>query len=692
MEQYSFIDMHTHSIFSNEKGVNNSPQDLINKALLNAKDGRRVALSITDHNNVRATNVALEYIKGNALESKIDYITGAEFNSGTKSLGKFTYEGKRKAVFGSMHLLGYGFDHNDEEIVAFCDLRALHVAGSNVGDQICAARNIIKQETGIEIPFKYLSKLIDKAKNGVDVYSSFISLVKNYSTLIGEPLKEGAIIKMIGVYFASDLKNNDMATGKAKLDVQDLSKMIKAAGGICVLAHPTFMTYKQKTILHNVNALDEFISIVNQKEKVIDGMEFFYPVMSNFKEFPQFYELAKKHDLFLTAGSDYHGFAEKHPRVIGKVFDVVVDNNESEFFFSKDIKNRVIYLPIIGYIKYRETETEKQKITLNMDGKGEFCDDEAIEELFAYRQLVKGKRKIKLEDRFKENMDPKKLDVLKAIETLKIVNSLSLEACSKDVTPNRQFEIYAELRSILTTKFFSIRAANKHFSQYNFVQSNIDDFKHYALLVGVLKSSFEKLSELSNEFKVENSDMIKAITNLNVKYAHNIFHTDHIIPDVEVVVSVSGRSVKVKDEQLLSQLGLTDEDLLHSEDSYKREMRKDSAIKKSIKGLGKINTLYCVLLNNSVPIEIKCERFEELKNILNSSISAINATIINFNDVQYCKEHVKEFAEFKKSIEDIKNAALKVQEMNLPFASDNSKICDAFQSMNLEEIVSGKQK
>ena len=83
MEKYSFIDLHMHSTFSNEKGVTNSPQDLINKALLNARDGRRVAISITDHNNVRATNVALQYIEGNNLQSKVDYVSGAEFNSGT---------------------------------------------------------------------------------------------------------------------------------------------------------------------------------------------------------------------------------------------------------------------------------------------------------------------------------------------------------------------------------------------------------------------------------------------------------------------------------------------------------------------------------------------------------------------------------------------------------------------------------
>ena len=99
-----------------------------------------------------------------------------------------------------------------------------------------------------------------------------------------------------------------------------------------------------------------------------------------------------------------------------------------------------------------------------------------------------------------------------------------------------------------------------------------------------------------------------------------------------------------------------------------------------------------MILNEKVPENIKEFNFEELKNILNSSISAINATIINFYDVQYITINQKEFREFVDYVESIKLSSMEVEERNLPFAAGNNKICEAFQSMNIEEIVSGKQK
>ena len=111
-----------------------------------------------------------------------------------------------------------------------------------------------------------------------------------------------------------------------------------------------------------------------------------------------------------------------------------------------------------------------------------------------------------------------------------------------------------------------------------------------------------------------------------------------------------------------------------------------------LKALNKIETLYVVVLNDKVPDNIKECSFDELKNILNSSISSINATIINFYDVQYMQDNQKEFREFVDSIEAIRLYSMEVSERNLPYTSGNNKICEAFQSMNVEEIVSGKQK
>ncbi len=689
MEKYSLIDLHTHSVFSHEKGVTSTPADLIDMAVRNAGDDRRVAISITDHNNVRATPVALQYIEDNNLEDRVDYISGAEFNTGTKSLGKFNYQGKQKAIFGSLHLLGYGFDHNDEEILSFCDLRAFHMGGKNIGDQICAGRNLIKQETGVEVPFRYLSPLIKAASAGENVYSKFISTVKNYSYLTGEPLSIGQIMNIVGVYFDSDNKHNDLATGKAKLDIEDMAQMIKNAGGICVVAHPTFITYKQNTILHDVHALDEFLSAVNSKKRLVDGMEFFYPVMSNFREFPLFYELARKHDLFLSAGSDYHGFSEKHARIIGKVFDVEIDNSESEFFFSHEIKNRMLYLPILDYIKYRKELLKKQRFITHIDGKGELEDKPAIIELAEIQKKAKAQAKPKIQDRFKGEMSSKKLDVLNAIKTLQRINTLCGKVMLTDTPANQICEINNELRAMLTTGFFSVMAANKHFRQFSFVQSNLEDFKHFVILVGVLQCTFEKFEEVSKDFRLHNKDIIKAIKGLNIKYA-SLLSQECIRPEIDFIETENGFKVQIKDEQLLLSLGLTDRDLI-SASSEDVQMKRSSALKKSLKVLNKLETLYCVILNDKVPEEVKARCAEDLESLLNSGIKAINATIINFYDVQYIEERPKEFREFVDYILALQTYSQEIEARNLPYASGNKHICEVFGSIDLDRY-NGQQK
>ncbi len=693
MEKYSLVDMHLHSHFSNEKGVTNSPGDLIDMAVRNAVDDRRVAISITDHNNIRATNVALQYIEDNSLKNKVHYIPGAEFNTGAKSLGVFSFNGKRKSVFGSIHLLGYNFDHTNEEIEAFTFLRNFNYAGANVGDQVCATRNLIKQETGVAIPFKYLKSVVGEIYSSEDFFNKLVKRILNYGNLVGEPFPQSYVSACAETYLTKEFKHNADAVGKAKLDIEDMSHLIKSAGGICVVAHPTYITYKQKAILHSVNALDEFLSVANDKKHLIDGMEFFYPAMSNFKEFPQFYDLAGKHNLFLTAGSDFHGFQDKYQRVIGKVFDVQIKGSKSQFFGSRQIVNRVVYLPIVDYLNGKNEFDLKNQFLVEITEKGELKNKKAIIEMFEMQQKEKANQKSSIEDRFKPQMDSKKLDLLNALKTLQKVYTLSVEASDLNTKPNRQFEICSQLRAILSTGFYSVLATNKHFNHFNFVKNNLDDFKHFVVLVGLVKSTFEILQDISKEFKLENRDIIKAIENLHIKYAHNILPDKHILPEVEVIQGENGAVVKIKDEELLNSSGLTEEDLTSKDVQQPEKMLKSStALKKSLKALGKIETLYTVVVKDGIPENIKADSFEELKNILNSSISAINTTIINFYSVQYIEENRKEFREFVDYITSIRGLSEEIEERNLPYTTNNTKILEVFKSFNLEELQMSKQK
>src|SRR5262249_45728148 len=77
------------------------------------------------------------------------------------------------------------------------------------------------------------------------------------------------------------------------LDIEEAIQLVKNAGGLTVLAHP--ISYFRDPF--EINQLVEY---------GIDGIEVFHP-----KQFApytnQLNQVAEKHDLFITGGSDFHG-------------------------------------------------------------------------------------------------------------------------------------------------------------------------------------------------------------------------------------------------------------------------------------------------------------------------------------------------------------------------------------------------
>ncbi len=79
-------------------------------------------------------------------------------------------------------------------------------------------------------------------------------------------------------------------------------KAIHQAGGKAVFAHPYQLQYEEKQLENMVCSL---------KEYGIDGMECYYPKHTP-EMVEQYLQLAKKYNLHVTAGSDFHG-EQVHP-------------------------------------------------------------------------------------------------------------------------------------------------------------------------------------------------------------------------------------------------------------------------------------------------------------------------------------------------------------------------------------------
>ncbi len=86
-------------------------------------------------------------------------------------------------------------------------------------------------------------------------------------------------------------------------DVYETVKLIKAVGGVTVIAHPEE---------YNSFELTQELS----EKKLIDGIEVFHPRNSQNARI-KLLELSKKYNLLITGGSDFHGQFQRKPNPLG---------------------------------------------------------------------------------------------------------------------------------------------------------------------------------------------------------------------------------------------------------------------------------------------------------------------------------------------------------------------------------------
>ena len=248
------IDLHTHTTHSDGSA---SPEELIGAARLN---GAR-AVAITDHDTVGSFASARAASERFAIEFVPGIEISAEFSSGT------------------MHILGYCVDETSERLTDKLD--ELKQARERRNPRIASRL----QSLGLDIGYDEVAQL---AGNEIVGRPHFARLMveKGYVGSIQEAfdrfLKKGA-----AAYVA-----------KARLSPADSIALIRAAGGVAVLAHP----YQLK--LSSFEQVDELVAQL--AEFGLDGIEAIYSRHSPAERV--FYsEIAARHNLLVTGGSDYHG-------------------------------------------------------------------------------------------------------------------------------------------------------------------------------------------------------------------------------------------------------------------------------------------------------------------------------------------------------------------------------------------------
>ena len=253
------IDLHMHSTCSDGSFAPEALVEMASKIGLNA-------IALTDHDTVKGVDPFLSACERVSAESDspLRAITGVEISSDSR--------------LGSMHLLGYLFDHRHPELLAA--LTTIH--GERTQRNASILENLNK--LGFNLSMERIASLASGDVVGRPHFARAL-------------LEDGHVTSMRAAFDHYLGDRGSCYVSGFRFPVEQAISSIRAAGGVAVLAHPV-------TFRLGVNALDEFVGEL--KEMGLGGIEVFYPEHTPARV-RAFRRLALKYDLAMTGGSDFHG-------------------------------------------------------------------------------------------------------------------------------------------------------------------------------------------------------------------------------------------------------------------------------------------------------------------------------------------------------------------------------------------------
>jgi 3',5'-nucleoside bisphosphate phosphatase len=256
-----YADLHTHTTCSD--GLL-SPIELITKA---EQVGLR-ALSITDHD----TMAAHAELKRGGYNGSVTIIPGIEISC---------FEAGR-----DIHVLGYHLDSHNTDVKAYIEFFK-HDRDRRAMEMIDRLRRM-----GCAISYEEVVERAAGAPIGRPHVASVL-IARGYASSI-----QNAFDKWLD-------RSKPGYVAKAPYSVRQAVDMVRAAGGVAVIAHPG-KTYNDPRL---------FLGLISSG---IDGIEVFHS--SHWSVTREYYRvLAKQHALIMTGGSDYHGSRDYDDRNFGNI-------------------------------------------------------------------------------------------------------------------------------------------------------------------------------------------------------------------------------------------------------------------------------------------------------------------------------------------------------------------------------------
>ncbi len=252
------VDLHIHSTASDGTC---SPVQILDQA---EQSGRLGAIAITDHDTLDGARQAQHH------PGRVPCLAGIEISADYPAYMPGS---------GSLHILGYGIKLDDANM-----------------NQTLAQLQTSRRDRNPRI-IKKLNRI------GIGVTMADVQAVSGNGQ-IGRPHIARALVNGGWVRSIDEAFDRYLATGqpayvdKMRISAVEAIRMIRAAGGIAVMAHPCLLTVSRGPAFES--ALDRLVN------SGIEGLDVFYP-RHDASYISYCRSLARKWHLLMTGGSDFHG-------------------------------------------------------------------------------------------------------------------------------------------------------------------------------------------------------------------------------------------------------------------------------------------------------------------------------------------------------------------------------------------------
>ena len=233
------------------------------KVVLRAKQKGVQLLAITDHDTVEGLTEACDCAQAQGIQ----LIPGVELSAGGQA---------------EVHVLGYGVSAKNARLCKFLsDMQ---------NERLHRAATILEHLKKLNMPLN-MDEITDETNSA-----------------LGRPLIARAMVNRGYVHSVQQAFDQYLNQGRPayvarkKLDVADAVTLLKEVGAVPVLAHPSLIRMAAADLK---NAVHDWL------DAGLMGVEIYHPAMTQYDRM-YWLSFARKHDLLVTGGSDFHAIGDKH--------------------------------------------------------------------------------------------------------------------------------------------------------------------------------------------------------------------------------------------------------------------------------------------------------------------------------------------------------------------------------------------